>query len=58
MGLLQVLSNKLIWYSIGAKRSPASILPGMLLELLLDLTFSKPKLKFAVRTSDCMYCKK
>ncbi len=44
MGLLQVLFNKLIWYAIGAKRSPASILRGMLLELLLDLTLSKSKL--------------
>jgi hypothetical protein len=44
MGLLQVLFDKLIWYAIGAKRNPASILPGMLLELLLDLTLSKSKL--------------
>jgi hypothetical protein len=55
MGLLQVLFDKLIWYAIGAKRSPASILPGMLLELLLDLTLSKSKLKIAVHTSNCMY---
>ncbi len=26
MGLLQVLFDQLIWYAIGAKRSPASIL--------------------------------
>jgi hypothetical protein len=44
MGLLQVLFDYLIWYAISAKRSPASILPGMLLELLLDLTLSKSKL--------------
>ncbi len=36
--------QQLISYAIGAKRSPASILPGMLLELLLDLTLSKSKL--------------
>ncbi len=30
----------------------------MSLEPSLDLTLSKSKLKVAVRTSDCMYCKK
>ncbi len=58
IGLSQVLFDKLIWYAIDAKRSPASTLPGMLLELLLDLTLSRTKLEIAVRTSNCMHCKK
>jgi hypothetical protein len=48
MGLLQVLFDYLIWYAIGAKRSPASIRQtGVWLEPLLDLTLSKSKLKIA-----------
>ncbi len=31
---------------------------GVLLEPLLDLTLSKSKLDIAVRTSNCMHCKK
>ncbi len=56
--LVQVLFNQLIWHAIGTKKSPVSILPGMLFEFLLDLTMSISKLEIAVCTSDFMYCKK